>query len=119
MNFVYFFQLFFHKRFFIGFNETWNGAKFMMHYRCICKIQENEIDININLLETNWNQSLTARFASAPPFHHNAAQAARSLLPPPESTPSPTSAEPAVASHRDESGRGNQKRHSPFQKIQT
>ena len=90
-----------------------------MHYRCICKAQGNEIGISINLLETNWGQSLTARSAPAPPPHHNAAQAARPPLPPSESTPSPMSAEPAAASHRDENGRGNQKRHFLFQKIQT
>ena len=73
VNSVYFFQFFFHKRFFIDFNETWDGVKFMMHYRCICKVQKNEIDININLLETNRNQNLIARFTFASPSHHNAA----------------------------------------------
>ena len=104
VNSVYFFQFFFHKRFFIDFNETWNGVKFMIHYQCICKIQKNEIDTNINLLKTNWNQNLITRSPPAPL---------------PESTPPPMSAEPAGAFHRDENEKKNQKKHFPFQKIQT
>ena len=81
------------------------------------KIQKNEIGININLLKTNRGQSLITRFV--PSFHHNVAQAVQPPLPSPESTPLPMSAEPAGAFHRDESEKRNQKRHFPFQKIQT
>ena len=70
MNSMYFFQFFFYKRFFIDFNEIWNDVKFMMHYQCICKVQKNEIDININGLKTNQNQNLIARFVFS--FHYNA-----------------------------------------------
>ena len=71
MNSMYFFRIFFYNRFFIDFNEIRNDVKFTMHYRCSCKVQKNEIDININLLKTNQNQNLIARFVFL--FHHNAA----------------------------------------------
>ena len=119
MNFVYFFKFFFYERFFIGFNETWDGVKFIMHYRCICKAQKNETGININLLKTNWGQNLITRFIPALSPHHNAAQAARPSLSPPESTPLSMSVESADAPHHDENEKRNWKKHFSFQKIQT
>ena len=105
--------VFFHFFFTTSFLLILKRHETLWNLKCIinpfAKAQKNEIGININLLETNWNQSLIARSVSAFSIHYNAAYAVRFSLFFPESTFSSIGVESAGAFHRDESGKKNQK----------